>query len=200
MSDTDNTAAAPDAAADTADDDQAQEALGTASQHTTPDSEGSGKADTAEQDSQDSGKDKDWKAETEKWRALARKHESKVKELSPLAQKAQEAEDAKKSEVDKLTEQLTESQVALQEYRVAEVRSAAAERAGLTGTWAKRIVATDPDEALAEAKQLKKDIDALAEPAEPARADFRQGAQGRQPAPKQGAGDWLRDMAAQRNG
>lgn len=50
----------------------------------------------------DTGGEKDWKAEAEKWKALSRKHEKTAKDLAPAAKKLAEIEDAQKSEAEKL--------------------------------------------------------------------------------------------------
>lgn len=107
--------------------------------------------------------------------------EKKYADYGDLKKKATELDklqDAQKSEVEKLNDQLTAAQVELQGFRVTEARRAAAEEVGLPAKWAKRITSADPKEALAEAQELKRDLDAMTP--EPRTADFRQGS--RQPA------------------
>lgn len=114
-------------------------------------------------------------------------------DLKKRAAKLAEIEDAQKSEVEKLNDQLASTQVELQEFRVAETRRKAATEAGLDPEMAEYITSADPDEALAQAKKL---ADRL-KPPEPKTADFRQGS--RQPA-KQGMtrDELLRGLAGHR--
>jgi hypothetical protein len=67
-------------------------------------------------------------------------------------------QDAQKSEVEKLNDQLATAQVELQGFRVAEIRRSAAEAAGLPAKYMKYITAADEAEALEQAKELAKDI------------------------------------------
>lgn len=46
--------------------------------------------------------EKDWEAEAAKWKTLARKHETRAKELAPAAERLREMEDAQKSELERL--------------------------------------------------------------------------------------------------
>lgn len=48
--------------------------------------------------------EKDWEQEAKKWRALSRKHESQAKQNADAARRLKEAEDADKTELQKLTE------------------------------------------------------------------------------------------------
>jgi hypothetical protein len=120
---------------------------------------------------------KDWKAEAEKWQALARKNErqakanaeaaAKLKDLEPLAKKAKELEDAGKSDLERLT---SEAQGHLARADKAEgelMRLKVAVRKGLTETQAKRLVGSTEDE-------LEEDADDLLasfKPAEPAKQE-----------------------------
>ncbi len=85
-----------------------------------------------DQPAQDSGKPDtgtpDLTAEVEKWKALARKHEQKAKELAPAAQRLAELEQASQSET---------------ERAVAKARQEAEQsaRAQERGTWAQRLAA-----------------------------------------------------------
>lgn len=70
-------------------------------------------ADTAAQDGNDTANDQqtngtgtDPAAEVEKWKSLARKHESAAKANSAAAKRLAELEDANKSELEKLADQL----------------------------------------------------------------------------------------------
>ncbi|MGY1439627.1 hypothetical protein [Streptomyces reniochalinae] len=61
--------------------------------------------------------------EIEKLRREAAKHRTKAKELEPLAQKAREAEEAQKSEAERLTGQLTAAQERIAAIQQRAVRS-----------------------------------------------------------------------------
>lgn len=50
--------------------------------------------------------DRDWKAEAEKWKALARKNESQAKANADAAKRLAEMEEAEKSEAEKLAERI----------------------------------------------------------------------------------------------
>lgn len=125
--------------------------------------------------------DKDWQAETEKWKALARKHEKAVADLLPLADKAKELEDASRTDLERAT---AEAQGHLARADKAEgelLRLRVALRKGLTETQAKRLVGATEDELEADADDLmasfRPKVDTEPEPdpepAEPARDDRR---------------------------
>lgn len=69
----------------------------------------------------DTAKESDPAAEAAKWKALARKHEAQAKANAKAAEKLEELEDAKKSEIDRATDKVTQ----------AEKRAAEAERRAL---------------------------------------------------------------------
>lgn len=138
----------------------------------------------------DTAAEKDWKAEADKWKALARKHEANYKQAAPAVQKLQELEDAQKSETQKLSDQLAEREIQLQTYLVKEIRNEAGQAAGLPPDMWEYITSADPEEAKAQAKRLAARI---AMP-EPGAANLRQGS--RTPAkPPASANDALRAMA-----
>lgn len=111
-------------------------------------------------------------------------------DLQKKAKRLSEIEDAQRSEVEKLNDQLTDAQVELQAFKVAETRRKAASDAGLDPELAEYITAADPDEALAQAKRLAERL----KPPEPKTADFRQGS--RPPAkPGMTRDDLIRGMA-----
>jgi hypothetical protein len=97
-------------------------------------------------------------------RAIAERtarYEKKFAGYDDLKKKAAEFDkwqDAQKSEVEKLNDQLATAQVELQGFRVAEIRRSAAEAAGLPAKYMKYITAADEAEALEQAKELAKDI------------------------------------------
>lgn len=92
-------------------------------------------------------------------------------DLKKKATEYDKVEDAKKTELEKLNDELTSAQVELQAFKVAETRRKAASEAGLDPELAEYITAVDPDEALAQAKKLAERL----KPPEPKTADFRQG-------------------------
>lgn len=171
-----------------------------ATEYTDADAEGlladAVSADTGEGGSEKQKDDKpsyeDLVAERDKYKALSRKHEQTAKANSSAAKRLQEIEDEKKSTEEKLTEQLNEAQVKLTEYQVAQTRREAAEAAGLPQSLAKWIRATDPDEALEQAKELAQLKSELGEEEKPAQPDLKQGV--RQTAKRPPSiDDWLRN-------
>lgn len=116
----------------------------------------------------------DWKAEADRFKALARKHEdrakandAKVRDLEPLAKRAKDLEDAGKSDMERLT---SESQGHLSRADKAEgelMRLRVALRKGLTETQAKRLVGVTEDELESDADDLM----ASFKPAEPDKKD-----------------------------
>lgn len=146
--------------------------------------------DTGKDDGAAKGAEKDWAAEAEKWKSLARKHESTAKANAEAARRLQELEDAQKSETQKLNDALAEREVELQQLRVEKVRTQAGRDAGLAPDLWEFITASDPEEAAAQAKRLAARV---ATP-EPGAADLRQGA--RRPAKAApNPNDLLRSMA-----
>lgn len=132
------------------------------------------------------------KAKLEKANREARNLRNRLKELEPLAKKAQELEDAQKSEVQKLNDKLTATELELTEHRVAAIRRDAAASAGLPAAMAKFITAADEDAALEQAKELATHI----KPADTKPADLKQGARGTAPKTKASMDDWLRSRMA----
>lgn len=104
------------------------------------------KAEPAKADLGDAGK----KAlDTE--RNARREAEKRVKELEPLAKKAQELEDAQKSELDKATEKVTAAEKRAAEAELAAARIEVAAEKGLTPAQARRLVGTTKEELEADA-------------------------------------------------
>jgi len=123
---------------------------------------------------------------------LARERK-KFADYDGLKKKATEfdkMQDAQKSEVEKLNDQLASAQVELQGFRVAEIRRGAAEAAGLPPKYMKYITAADEAEALEQAKELAKDI----KTPEPKPADLKQGTRPHTPA-QQSRDELLRGLA-----
>lgn len=100
-------------------------------------------------------------------------------DLKKKAAKFDELEAAKKSEVEKLNDQLTAAQVELQGFKVAEIRRSAADEAGLPAKYAKFITAADEAEALEQAKELAEGL----KRDEPKRVDLKQGTRTTAPQP-----------------
>lgn len=127
------------------------------------------------------------KADVDKWKALARKHEQTAKSNSDAAKRLAEIEDSQKTETQRLTDKLTAAEVELQQYRVATIRHDAAREAGLDPDLAEYITEVDPGKALEQAKKLAARI----KPADPNPADMRQGTrQTAQAGPS--VDDWIR--------
>lgn len=111
-------------------------------------------------------------------------------DLKKKATEFDKMQDAQKSEVEKLNDQLTSAQVELQGYRVSEIRRAAASAAGLDPDLAEFITAADETEAAAQAKRIAERF----KPAEPRAADLKQGARPHTPQ-QMSKDDLLRGLA-----
>ncbi|MBV2364269.1 hypothetical protein [Streptomonospora nanhaiensis] len=75
--------------------------------------------------------ERDWEAEAAKWKTLARKHETRAKELAPAAERLRELEDAQKSELERLQGQYEEALGAASRAQHELWRERAARRHGL---------------------------------------------------------------------
>jgi hypothetical protein len=166
----------------------------TSDDSTQDDSRGQGQQRSQQSDQgqkPDKEDEPDYKAELAKWKALARKHEARVKELSPAAARLKEIEDAQKTELEKAKDRETALQVELQRYRVAEIRRAAASAAGLDPELAEFITAADEEEAKAQAEKLAERFKVTATKQS---ADFKQGTR-TTPPPARSRDDLLRAFA-----
>lgn len=133
--------------------------------------------------------------QVKKWKALARKHETESK---AAAKRLKEIDDKDKSESQKLADQLAESKVELEKLQVATVRRDAAEAANLPAKFVKFITASEPDEALEQAKELAKELKTSddSQNTNGKAADFRQGNRGAGTKQKQQTpDDYIRWMA-----
>lgn len=83
-----------------------------------------------------------------------KEYEARIKELEPLAAKAKQLEDAKKSESEKLTEKLTAAEKRAIEAEQRLLRAEVAAAKGLTTAQAKRLVGATKDELEADADEL----------------------------------------------
>lgn len=126
------------------------------------------------------------KAALDKVRREARNLRQRIKELEPAARKLREIEDKDKSEAQRLGDKLNELERQLADYKVREVRTAAAAAAGLPVSMAQFITAADPEEAKRQAKTLAE--------FGKGQADFKQGARKTPPAGLTGD-ELLRKMA-----
>lgn len=107
------------------------------------------------------GTEPDWKAEAEKWKDLARKHESAAKmspqrrqELLDIERSYHEIEDSKKTETEKLTEAKAAADKAAASAQGELARLRVAMRKGLTEAQAKRLVGETEEELEADADEL----------------------------------------------
>lgn len=87
-------------------------------------------------------------------RRARREAEARLKELEPIAAKAKQLEDAKKSEAEKLTEKLSAAETRAQAAEDRAMRLEVAAKKGLTQAQAKRLVGTTPAELEADADEL----------------------------------------------
>lgn len=140
----------------------------------------------------------DYRAETEKWKALARKHEATAKANAAAAKKLKEREDAELSEVERVQQKAAEAE---QRAAAAEARAARSELAvefALPAKWAARISGNTVEELRESAEALKADLDELrgeqqnGNGARP--ANFGQGAR-QTSKPPESADDFLRRAA-----
>ena len=123
---------------------------------------------------------KDWKAEAEKWRNLARKHERKhlaalgfqsKEELDALRERAQkyaEIEEAQKSEIQKATERAQEYERQLREVRVANARLIAAATYNIPPELIDHLAGSTEDEINASAEALARFLEEQQKKAAPA--------------------------------
>lgn len=100
------------------------------------------------------GPDKDWQVEAEKWKSLARKHEKAVADLRPLADKAKELEDAGKSEIERLTEQLAHAQRSASDAEARALRYEVAAQHKLTPAQARWLQGANREELEANVAEL----------------------------------------------
>jgi hypothetical protein len=117
------------------------------------------KPDTGATDSGDTGDatgqtGKDWQAEAEKWKALARKHEANAKANAGAAAKLATLEEADKTEIQKLTDRVTLAEKRAEEAETKALRAEVAGSMGLTAAQAKRLVGSTEEELRADAAEL----------------------------------------------
>ena len=93
-------------------------------------------------------------AEAEKWKALARKHETESKKNASAAAKLAELEAAGKTEAEKLTEAATVAEARAAKAEARALRAEIAHAKGLTPAQAKRLVGDTQEELEADADEL----------------------------------------------
>lgn len=174
-------------------DDAAQQALAAAAQEAGDGNEANDDGDD------DEGEQFDAERARRKIAKVNREAQSlreELKKLKPLAAEAEKRRQGEMTEAQKLTEQKAALEVELAELRTSNVRREAAEAAGLTPTFVKFITAAEPDEALAQAKELAKAVMAGAgETQGRQKTDLRQGNRGATNSGSQSPDDLLRAMA-----
>ncbi len=134
------------------------------------------------------------KRKFERMKADLAKVKTENASLKPLAAEAEKRRKGELSESQRLAEEKAALETQLSEYRAAEVRRTAAEAVNLPAKFHKFVTASDPDEALAQAKELA----AALAPEKPGNAkgpDLLQGNRGRAATPTTNANDLIRQMA-----
>lgn len=106
---------------------------------------------TAPEAAPDTGGDKDWKAEAEKWKALSRKHEDTSKANADKARRLDELEEASKTEQQKLEERAAKAEAKAAEI---ELRALKAEVANVKGVPASLLSGATQEELEASADAL----------------------------------------------
>jgi hypothetical protein len=100
------------------------------------------------------GPEPDWKAEAEKWKELARKHEARAKENADAAKTLKDVKDQSKSEIERLAEAVRESTKRQEETERRAIRAEVAQAKGLTAQQARRLVGETREEMEADAADL----------------------------------------------
>ena len=103
----------------------------------------------------------------EKARKEAANYRTKVRELEPLASKAQQLEDAGRSELEKLTARAETAERERGEHQARALRLEVAFEKGLTPAQAKRLVGASRDELEADADEILRDFPALKDDGRP---------------------------------
>lgn len=115
------------------------------------------------------------RSEIEKLRRENATWRTKVRDLEPLAKRAQEQDEATKSEVQRALDRAAQAEQAAQAAQLDAARLRAATVHGLTEAQAKRLVGSTPEELDADAKEFAKE---LASVNGARRTDLKQGARG----------------------
>lgn len=154
-------------------DDAAQQALADAAQ------------EAANAEGQDDDEDDEEKFDADRARKKIEKANREAKNLrdqlarlKPLADEAEKRRKGEQTESQRLTEEKAALEVRLAELTTANIRRDAAEAANLPAKFVKFITAADPDEALAQAKELAKELKGANEGRSNGSANLGQGARG----------------------
>lgn len=115
--------------------------------------------DPQDQGKPDTGDDgKDYKAEAEKWKALARKHEAQAKANAEKAKKLDELDEADKTEAQKAADRAAAAEKRAEEAEIRALRIEVAASKGLSPSQAKRLVGTTREELESDADEFLESI------------------------------------------
>lgn len=103
-------------------------------------------------------KGKDLAAEAEKWKALARKHEAQAKANAEAAKKLEELENTGKTELQKLTDKMSEADKRAAAAEARALRLQVAYDKGLSPAQAKRLVGSTQEELESDADEFLESI------------------------------------------
>lgn len=109
-------------------------------------------------DELDDTADKDWQAEADKWKNLARKHEEQAKSNADAAKRLTAMEEAQKSAEQKAAEARASAEKERDQARLELLKRDVADAAGLPKSWAARLVGSTKEELEADAKEMAKDL------------------------------------------
>ncbi|GAB3209796.1 hypothetical protein GCM10027294_25620 [Marinactinospora endophytica] len=111
--------------------------------------------------------EKDWEAEAAKWKTLARKHETRAKELLPAAERLRELEDAQKTQLERLQGQYEDALGAATRAQHELWRERAARRHGLDDELIEFLTGESEEELEERAKVLAAKLATRVEAAKP---------------------------------
>lgn len=106
----------------------------------------------------ETGDEKDWKAEAEKFKALARKQEARAKENAEAAARLAKIEEEQKTAEQKAAEQAAAAEKRAADAELKALRLEVAAEKGLTPAQAKRITGTTKEELEADADDFLESI------------------------------------------
>jgi hypothetical protein len=132
----------------------------------------------------------DWKAEARKWETRSKENAAVAKKNAAAAKQLQEIEDSKKSEVQKLTEQLESTQQQLQVRESESQRLKALGDHGIPTKYAPLVHGSNADELDASAQLVAQLLTSSTKPP----VGLRISAEDKQPVVPASAGDWLRNQ------
>ena len=124
----------------------------------------SGEGDAKKVKDGEKPKETDWKAEARKW-------EQRAKANSKAAEEWQKLEDAKKTDLEKATEQIAALTAERDAAKLTVLRAEVAQEAGLPAALAARLTGTDKESMLEDAKALAEHI----KPAKPNSSAWKSG-------------------------